>query len=66
MKKLTAYVITFARLIVLLIGFVFLPLCFLLAIVGYIANLYLSSLFTFVTSTKNLIAGYDNELKTKQ
>lgn len=65
MKKLTIYTIVFARLIVLLIGFIFLPVFFLLAIILQIASLYLSSLFTFVTSTKNFIDVSMNELKTK-
>lgn len=65
MKKLIIYSIVFARLIVLLIGFVFLPVFFLLAIILQIASLYLASLFTFVTSTKNFIDVSMNELKTK-
>lgn len=66
MKKLIIYSIVFARLIILLVGFVFLPLFFLLAIILQIANLYLSSLFTFAISTKTIISGYDNELNPKQ
>jgi hypothetical protein len=66
MKKLTIYTIVFARLSILLIGFILLPVFFLIAIISQIANLYLSFLFAFVASTKTVVADYDNELKSKK
>lgn len=56
MNKLNIYAILAARAIILLAGFILLPLFFLVYVISLISETYLTSLFSFVTSTKNFIA----------
>lgn len=61
MPKYKLYAIIAARLIIITIGFLLLFPFWLLYVLSLIAETYLTSLFSFVTSTQNLLTRLNNK-----
>jgi hypothetical protein len=62
MTKLTIYAIAFARIIILLIGYLFSAIFFLFTIIGQIGEIYLTAFVSFQNTTKALLTRY-SEMK---
>lgn len=59
------YAETVARIIIILIGYVFAFVFFIFSVMGWIGEYYLTSFHSFIANTKARFAAFDEQTKTK-